>query len=92
MTNEPDLGAMSKESIAMLDDVRKGKPRKFAMICKGTKVISLVVYKKGNVEQKKKKKKKEAKESGKGEFYFGIIDGRGMDVSFKLARADGFEY
>lgn len=83
-----DAGQLvSKDSIAFLEDVKKGKPRKFAMICKGTKIVSLVVYKKGSVDQKKK----EAKESGKGDFYFGVIDGRGMEVSFKLARADGFE-
>ncbi len=79
--------AISKESAGFLEDVKKGKPRKFAMICKGTKIISLVVYKKGSVEQKKK----EAKESGRGDFYFGVVDGKGMEISFKLARADGFE-
>lgn len=79
--------AMSPESISYLEEVKKGKPRKFAMICKGTNIVSLVVYKKGNVE----KRKKEAKESGKGQFYFGIVDGRGQDIRFVLARADGFE-
>lgn len=79
--------AMSPDSIAYLEEVKKGKPRKFAMICKGTNIVSLVVYKKGNVE----KRKKEAKESGKGQFYFGIVDGRGQDIRFVLARADGFD-
>ncbi len=79
--------SMSDESIGYLEEVKKGKPRKFAMICKGTSVISLVVYKKGNVE----KRKKEAKESGKGQFYFGVVDGKGTDVRFVLARSDGFE-
>lgn len=84
-----DSGAapISEESIGYLQEAKKGKPRKFAMICKGTSVVSLVVYKKGNVE----KHKKEAKQSGKGQFYFGFVDGKGVDIRFVLARSDGFE-
>ena len=85
--DESGISAISEESIGYLEDVKKGKPRKFAMICKGTSVISLVVYKKGNVE----KHKKEAKQSGKGQFYFGVVDGKGLDIRFVLARIDGFE-
>jgi negative regulator of replication initiation len=87
--NKSDSGpaAISPDSIAFLADVRKGKPRKFAMICKGTNIVSLVVYKKGSLE----KYKKEAKESGKGQFYFGVVDGQGQDIRFALAREDGFE-
>lgn len=84
---EKDSAAISPESADYLEDVKKGKPRKFAMICKGTSVLSLVVYKKGNIENRKK----EAKEGGKGQFYFGVVDGKGMDIRFVLARADGFE-
>ncbi|MCC6508260.1 MAG: hypothetical protein IT423_04085, partial [Pirellulaceae bacterium] len=87
MAKDPDSGSMSEESISFLEEVKKGKPRKFAMICKGTSVVSLVVYKKGNVE----KRKKEAKESGKGQFYHGVVDGKGINIRFVLARADGFE-
>ncbi len=78
---------VSKESVDFLEQAKKGKPRKFAMICKGTNVVSLVVFKKGSYE----KRKKEAKESGKGQFYFGVINGQGMDMQFTMARADGFE-
>jgi len=56
-----ESASVSNDSKAYLDDVKKGKSRKFAMICKGTEVVSLVVYKKGGVE----KRKKEAKEAGK---------------------------
>jgi hypothetical protein len=70
-----------------LDEVKKGKPRKFAMIMKGEKILSLIVYKKGTVE----KYKKQAKEEGKGQFYFGVVDGKGQDISFKLSVADGFD-
>ncbi len=87
LAKEETSQAISKESIGLLEDVKKGKPRKFAMICKGTNIVSLVVYKKGSIENRKK----EAKEAGKGQFYFGVIDGRGQEISFKLARADGFD-
>ncbi len=78
---------LSDETLAFLEDTRKGKPRRFAMICKGASVVGLVVYKKGSVE----KFKKEAKESGKGQFYHGVIEGKGREITFKLARADGFD-
>lgn len=78
---------VDKDSREELDEVRKGKPRKFVMVVKGTTIVSLVVYKKGGVE----KYKKQAKESGTGQVYFGVVDGRGLDITFKLAIADGFE-
>jgi hypothetical protein len=82
-----DGPVMSEDSISYLQDAKKGKARKFAMICKGTSVVSLVIYKKGNVE----KRRKEAKESGKGQFYFGTVAGSGLNIRFLLARSDGFE-
>lgn len=82
-----DERSMSEDSISYLEEVKKGKPRKFAMITKGSEVVSLVVYKKGNVE----KFRKEAKQSGRGQFCFGIVDGKGIDIRFVLARSDGFE-
>jgi hypothetical protein len=85
--DETDGNELSAETIGYLEEVKKGKVRKFAMICKGTSVVNLVVYKKGNVE----KRKKEAKEQGKGQFYFGVVDGKGLDLRFVLAREDGFE-
>ena len=69
MAKDPEAGAMNEESISYLEEVKKGKPRKFAMICKGASVVSLVIYKKGNVE----KRKKEAKEAGKGQFYLASL-------------------
>lgn len=84
---QDDVSPISDESKALLEDVKKGKPRKFAMICRGVEVVSLVVYKRGNVE----KHKKEAKQVGKGQFYFGTLEGQGPDIRFILARADGFE-
>jgi hypothetical protein len=78
---------LDAETIGFLEDVKKGKPRRFVLITKGETIVSLVVYKKGSVE----KYKKEAKEEGKGELYFGVVDGKGQNISFKLCTADGFD-
>ena len=75
------------DTIKFLDEVKKGKPRNFVMICKGVKIVSLIVYKKGTVE----KFKKQAKEQGKGQFYHGVVDGKGVDLAFKLSKSDGYE-
>ncbi len=77
---------ISAESIASLEDVKKGKPRKFVMVSKAA-VVSLVVFKKGNFE----KGKKEAKSFGKGNVSFGVVAGKGQDIRFILARSDGFD-
>jgi cellobiose-specific phosphotransferase system component IIA len=79
--------SLDADSIDYLDDVKKGKPRRFVMICKGVQIKSLVVYKKGSVERYKK----QAKEEGTGQFYHGVIDGKGVDIAFKLCRSDGYE-
>ena len=79
--------ANDKESCNELEQVRKGKARKFVLLCKGPAIVSLVVYKKGSVE----KFKKQAKESGTGQVYFGVVEGPAPDVRFKLAAADGFD-
>jgi len=78
---------VDSETIGFLEDVKKGKPRHFAMICKGVQILSLIVYKKGTVE----KYKKQAKEQGRGQFYHGVIDGKGVDICFKLLSSDGYE-
>ncbi len=79
--------AFDDDSAKYLEEVKKGKPRRFAMILKGDKVISLVVYKKGSLE----KYKKQAREGGKGQFCYGVIDGKGQNIVFKLCREDGFD-
>ena len=45
---------MDSETKKFLEEVKKGKPRKFVMICKGMKILSLIVYKKGVVETYRK--------------------------------------
>jgi len=84
MAKDQDDEKLSDDTLDNLEQVKKGKPRKFIMICKGTSVISLVVYKKGSVD----KFKKEAKEAGKGQIYAGVVDGRGVDIHFKLSKAE----
>ena len=36
---------MDAETLKYLDEVKKGKPRRFAMLCKGEKIVSLFEYK-----------------------------------------------
>jgi hypothetical protein len=75
------------ESIEQLDQVRKGKPRKFVLLCKGASIVGAAVYRKGTVE----KFTKQLKKVGTGQIYFGVVAGRGMDLTFQLARSDGFD-
>ena len=79
--------AVDADTNKYLEEVKKGKPRRFVMICKGVNILSLVVYKKGTVE----KYKKEAKQDGKGQFYHGVVDGKGQNISFKLQTSDGYD-
>ena len=78
---------LSDDTIACLEQAKKGKPRKFVLVNKGAAVVNLVVYKKGSVE----KYKKEAKEAGSGQVSYGVVTGSGMELNFQLARSDGFE-
>jgi hypothetical protein len=74
------------DTMKYLEDVKRGKARRFVMIMKGEKIINLIVFKKGSLE----KYRKEAKEEGAGQFYHGIVDGKGMNIVFKLSTVDGF--
>src|SRR5262245_4137357 len=80
---EPGL---SQETLDGLDDVRIGKPRRFVLISQGDRVVSLVVYKTGKLD----KRLREARESGRGKVSYGVVDGQGVNLTFKLAKADGF--
>jgi hypothetical protein len=86
-TDTDEAQKIDEETLEQLEQVKKGKPRKFVLITKGASVISLVVYKKGNVE----KFKKEAKKSGRGVICYGKIEGKAMDIAFHLAVSDGFD-
>ena len=76
--------AVDADTKKYLEEVKKGKPRKFAMVCKGVRILSLFVYKVGSEEMYKKK----AREEGKGTFYSGIITGKGSNITFQLKSED----
>ncbi len=79
--------ALDKDSRGELDAVKKGKSRRFVMLCKGVTIVSLVVYKKGSVESYKK----QAKEAGTGQIYYGVVHGPAPEVVFELAASEGFD-
>lgn len=78
--------AVDDGTLKCLDEAKKGKPRRFVMISKGAKILSLILYKKGSIE----KYKKQAKDEAKGSFYFGVVDGGGAELRFNLSSTDGF--
>ncbi|MFO0904320.1 MAG: hypothetical protein U0939_15055 [Pirellulales bacterium] len=84
---DPKDNPVSKETCAFLADVKKGKTRRFVLLCKGTKIINLVLFKKGSFE----KYKMEAKEAGSGQVYYGVAAGKGENLVFQLAIDDGFQ-
>lgn len=69
------------ESRKYLDDVRKGKPRKFVMVCNGVKILNLIVYKKGSESRYKQMVKKA---DGAGQYFSGVVSGRGRNLVFEL--------
>ena len=74
------------QSLAFLEQVRKGKARNFVMSVKGSKVRSLLV-------KKKRIKKNEIKDARGGGFQpmFGVVVGQAAKIAFSIARSDGFE-
>ena len=78
---------LQPESIDVLEKVKRGTPARFVLITKGIKIVGLDVYRKGSIDSATRR----ARESGSGEVSFGVVDGSGQNISFKLARADGFE-
>lgn len=74
--------ALDEDSQKYLEEAKKGKARKFAMLCKGPQIVGLKIYKKGNEEKYKKELKKEAT----GQFYAGLITGKGQKLVFQLPR------
>ena len=80
----PPLGEKCDE---FLDQAKKGKPRSFLLVCKGSRVKYLAVKKK----PVKKSELAEAKKLGfKGQAYFGVITGQGMNLVFNLSMEDGY--
>jgi len=86
--NEDDdkCDAMDDDSLAFLEQVRKGKSRNFVLSMKGNKVRSMLV--------KKKPIKDKDRKAARGEGYqpvYGVASGMGANVTFTLARSDGFD-
>ena len=80
----PPLGSDTQK---FLEQAKKGQPRNFLLVCKGNKVNYLTVRKKPI----KKNEISEARKAGyKGDGYFGVINGKGMELVFNLAQADGY--
>ncbi len=80
----PQIGEGSQK---FLDQAKKGQARNFLLVCKGNKVNYLAVRKK----PVKRNELNEAKKAGyKGEGYFGVITGKGMELVFNLSTADGY--
>lgn len=67
----------------MLDDqVKKGKTRKFILICKGASIKGLMVFKKGPFGPRVAK----ARKNGiRGEAYCGLATGKGVNLTLQLA-------
>lgn len=70
------------ESLAMLEeDVKKGKPRKFALIYKGSQIKALAVFKKGPYNTRIQA----AKKSGlRGDTACGMVTGAGVNLILQL--------
>lgn len=89
MPNE-EAKAISEDTKSMLEDhVKKGKARKFILICKGSAIQTLIVFKKGPFGPKIAKAKKDG---FKGEAVCGVVEGKGINITFLLpgtAEVDG---
>ena len=85
--DDDSLPPLGESTDKFLDQAKKGQSRNFLLVCKGNKVKYLAVRKKPI----KKNELNEAKKSGyKGEGYFGVITGKGMELVFNLSTADGY--
>src|SRR5262245_29322105 len=66
----------------MLDgDVKKGKVRKFILICKGVQIKKLIVFKKGPYNTRIQQAKKDG---FRGDAICGIVTGSGVNVTFQM--------
>jgi hypothetical protein len=74
--------ALDEDSQKYLEEAKKGKSRKFAILCKGVTIVGMKVYKKGT----EAKYKKELKKEGTGKFYYGVITGKGQNLVFQLPK------
>ncbi len=79
---------MDEDSIKALDVVKKGKPHKFVMLCKGVKIQKLIVFRKGQPSSMVQKAKKEG---FSGTTFAGVVTGKGQVLTFELSAAEGYD-
>ncbi len=87
LEQEEEESPLSEDSQAALREASKGKSRGFVLLRAGSKILSLIVYKRGSAD----KYIKEAKKLGTGQAYYGVVSGQGRNLTFQLSRADGFD-
>jgi hypothetical protein len=75
------------ESQKFLQDVKKGKPRKWVMIKEGVQIDKMYVFKRGPFERYVRLARQGAV---RGEAFWGVVRGDGLDIHFELSREDGF--
>jgi hypothetical protein len=84
---QPTDDRFDDASQKFLQDVKKGKPRKFVMIKDGVQINKLILFKVGTFDRVLRR----AKQDGtRGEEYWGVLRGDGTDIRFELSRSDGF--
>lgn len=83
---EDQFEKMDADSLAFLEQVRKGKARNFLLSMKGNKVRSMLVKKKSIKEKDLK-----AARGGGYQPVFGVVEGTGAQITFHVARSDGFD-
>lgn len=82
------MAGIDEKSKKLLDQVKKGKDRKFVLIIKGASVKKLIIFKEGSFSGHIQNAKKEGY---KGNAYWGEALCRGTTVAFQMTRADGFD-
>ena len=85
-TDDGPIVRMSEESKKLLNKASKGRPVEFVMICKGVRIIALVLFRYGKPT---KPFIEEARKIGRGDVYAGVIHGTGKSLVFSL---DSNEY
>lgn len=87
MSDDKEIAGLDEDSLSAFDGAKKGQARKFVMVYRGSKISRLVVFKKGKTESKIA----QAKKGCSGDVCFGVIRGKGANLNFQVAIADGFD-
>jgi hypothetical protein len=79
---------IDEESKKALTEVKKGKARKFVIVKEGVQIDRLYVFKKGPYDKFVRAAKKDGV---RGQAFWGVVRGDGLDIFFELSRTDGFD-